>query len=151
VKTVGKIRVENISRILNELGINVHINPVEKNYVDLIGWLGNKLYLVSEITNWRWGSYCDLKRKNSILKNLNLYDLYQRFNPKKWLIVSFSSAFRRWFSEFERCDIDIIEIGFQTLPIEFYKFYQEKDELFLQKPLNGETKKEVLEIISSHL
>ena len=71
MKTVGKIRVQNISEILNELGLNVFINSLEANCVDLIGWLGNKLYLVSEITNWRYGSFCDVKRKtNYFFRNL---------------------------------------------------------------------------------
>lgn len=117
-KTVGKIRVENIAEILQNLGFSVTIRNPESHGVDVWVFKEGNLVLVIEVLNWRKNVYMDLNRAKAIRQNFS--SSYYN-NLRKLLVFSFIENIENQMNYFEGLDIDFLELGFQTQP--YYEFY----------------------------
>jgi hypothetical protein len=136
-KFVGKTRVDNISKILKDLGFTVIVRKIENNDVDILVYKNDKLVLVVEVLNWRKNVYMDYKRVKSIKQNFS--------NPKysdarKLMIFSFRKNIENQLRYFERLNIDLLEVGFQTQPTQFYKFFKRQEKANDMRPNNRRTK-----------
>jgi hypothetical protein len=137
-KIVGKTRVENIAQTLRELGFSVVTKKPENHDVDMWVFKNEKLVLVIEVLNWRNTDYMDEDSWLSVVKNFR--------NPQyesiaKLLVYSFYSNIKNQMSNLEKRGIDFLELGFQTQPPDFYKFYEKVAAIYGMKPDGKETEK----------
>lgn len=134
-KTVGRARVENIASILEELGFTVTIKEPENKDVDVWVYTSDRLVLVIEVLNWKKSCYLDFDRTQSIKDNLSNPD-YSSSN--RLLVFSFWHNIRNQLRSFEDLDIDYLEIGFQTQPMRYYRYFNNHYEELLcdMKPVD---------------
>jgi hypothetical protein len=140
-KTVGKTRVENISAILRELGFIVITGEPENDDVDIWVFKDEKLVLVIEVLNWRKTLYMDVRRLMSITEN---FDNPRYLNSRKLLVFSFWKNIKNQMNFLEDKGIDFLEVGFQTQPVDFYRFYNEDERLALGMQPDCDETREIL-------
>jgi Holliday junction resolvase len=136
-KIVGETRVDNISKILKDLGFHVDVRKIENDDVDILVYKNDKLVLVIEVLNWRKDVYMDYKRVKSIIQNLSNP---QYSNARKLLIHSFRKNIKNQLCYFQNLNIDLLEVGFQTQPPQFYKFFKSKGQADGMRPNNSKTR-----------
>jgi Holliday junction resolvase len=136
-KIVGETRVNNISKILKNLGFNVDVRKIENDDVDILVYKNDELVLVIEILNWRENVYMDYNRVKSILQN---FSNPEYSNARKLLIFSFRKNIENQLSYFQAQNIDLLEVGFQTQPTQFYKFFKSKGNADGMRPNNSKTR-----------
>jgi hypothetical protein len=130
-KRVARVREEQIARIFEELGFKVKKNFDSRSSPDLKLYFreGNRDKLISlvEITNENKGSFYCSKEVNGMAKKLSKY---KRQNLLRILICSFESSLKE---KSPLLNHYIIELGFQTLPKDYYEFYQKRGEIQFRK------------------
>jgi Holliday junction resolvase len=136
-KIVGETRVDNISKILKDLGFHVDVRKIENDDVDILVYKNDKLVLVIEVLNWRKDVYMDYKRVKSIIQNLSNP---QYSNARELLIHSFRKNIKNQLCYFQNLNIDLLEVGFQTQPPQFYKFFKSKGQADGMRPNNSKTR-----------
>lgn len=134
-KIVGDTRVDNIVDILTGFGFNVVTKESENDDVDIWVYKDGVPVLVVEVTNWRQSSYMDFNRAESIRMNFSKYNNTVR----KLLVVSFANNYMHRASHFNGLDMDVLEVGFQTQPMDYYEFYKRKGMAGDMQPDNLET------------
>jgi Holliday junction resolvase len=137
-KIVGKTRVDNISKILEDLGFTVIVRKIEDDDVDIIVYKNDKLVLVIEVLNWRENIYMDFKRVKSIKQN---FSSPKYSDARKLMIFSFRKNIENQLRYFQGLNIDLLEVGFQTQPTQFHKFFKRQGKANDMKPNNSRTKK----------
>ncbi|MCR3907090.1 MAG: hypothetical protein NUK62_08720 [Tenericutes bacterium] len=126
-KTIGKLRVDNISTVLeNEFGFNIKKYPIESNGIDLsIHDNNGNMLAVLEITNWRFTSYFNTYRQYRTLTNLTKYPC------TRILVVSFMENVTEntgnFLDELKANDVKIIDFGFQTQPSSYLDWFRKND------------------------
>lgn len=136
-KTVGELRVANIAAVLKQLGLTVITREIENDDVDVWVCKDHELVLVIEVLNWRRTGYMDLHRVKSILAN---FSNPQYNGSRKLVVFSFWENIRNQSRFFKREGIDLLEIGYQTLPMNYIKFYENQREKFGIMPDDEETR-----------
>jgi Holliday junction resolvase len=136
-KIVGETRVNNISKILKDLGFNVVVRKVEDDDADILVYRNNDLILVIEVLNWRENVYMDYNRVKSIIQN---FSNPEYSDVRKLLIFSFRKNIENQLRYFQSLSIDLLEVGFQTQPAQFYKFFKSKGNADGMRPNNSRTK-----------
>ena len=136
-KIVGETRVNNISKILKDLGFNVVVRKVEDDDADILVYRNNDLILVIEVLNWRENVYMDYNRVKSIIQN---FSNPEYSNARKLLIFSFRKNVENQLRYFQSLNIDLLEVGFQTQPAQFYKFFKSKKHADGMRPNNSRTR-----------
>jgi len=142
-KVVGGLLPRILAGIFSGLGFGVKINPVVANDVDLWVFLDGKLVLVAEIFNWSISSRLGNGRKGGIIRNLCQY------NCNRVLIYSVPNS--NVDDEFAENNIDTVCIGFQVLPLEFYKFFLKKGQVIRRRPESPEAVEDIKRIIRNYL
>jgi len=123
-KIIGKTRVINLASIFQDLGFSVSFGPVEANDVDLLLYKDDILVSVFEITNYRFLSYLSIGNLNRYFTNLRKYDVV------RILVISFIDNLEDNLNYVRRNeDIKIIEVGFQTIPDEYWYFFYIRNKL----------------------
>jgi len=115
-----------IGEVFSELGFKAWINPSQGNGVDLEIYLDERTVFVVEVLNWSKGSRLTSSRLNNIIKNLNEHPcekilIYTVLNPEDK-------------EKLPSSDINIVEIGYQILPYDFYTWFEKKGEIEGRKP-----------------
>jgi len=147
-KTVGQIRVDNIAEILKELGFGIKTEEPECHGPDIWGFKEHKPVLAIEVLNWQRKVYMDAKRAESIRENLsNPY--YE--DSRKLLVFSFWKNIKKRMNHFEGLNIDFLEIGFQTQPIDYYVWFLNRGQADDMRYNNSETKDSVRERLVAYL
>jgi Holliday junction resolvase len=136
-KIVGETRVNNISKILKDLGFNVVVRKVEDDDADILVYRNNDLILVIEVLNWRENVYMDYNRVKSIIQN---FSNPEYSDARKLLIFSFRKNIENQLRYFQSLSIDLLEVGFQTQPAQFYKFFKSKGNADGMRPNNSRTR-----------
>lgn len=154
-KTVGKTRVENVARILRNLGFVVITLEPERHDVDV--WVFKRdnetcwrqeSVLVIEVTNWARNIYMDFRRVKRIIENFNNPRYH---NSGKLLVFSFKKNIENQMNFFEGLDIDFLEMGFQTQPLRYYVFYRNQGQASGMRPNNRATKNLVKKKLEAYL
>lgn len=96
------------------------------------------------MTNWRNYPYMPKKKVVSIRDN------FRRYSCSKLLIVSFPDNYRMWINYYDS-DMDIVEIGFQTQPLDYYLFFSERSRAQGMRPDGPSSKGEVRRKIEEYL
>jgi Holliday junction resolvase len=136
-KIVGETRVDNISKILKDFGFNVVVGKIEDDDVDILVYRNDELVLVIEVLNWRKNVYMDYKRVRSIKRN---FSNPKYSNARKLLIFSFRKNIENQLRYFQGLNIDLLEVGFQTQPTRFYKFFKRQGKANDMRPNNSRTR-----------
>ena len=124
-KTVGKSRVYNTVRSLEEFRFSPTFDYIENHDVDIWCHKYDKLILVTEVTNWQNTVYLKDDKGESIQTNFKKYDC------KKLVIFSFKE---NYYSN-KKCidkDVNVLIMGFQTNP--YYNWFLERGEADYMKP-----------------
>lgn len=132
-KTVGLTRVINIAETLESLGFDVYIDKIERPDIDVWVKIDEDLVLVIEITNWIESSYMGPKKAESVRHNFRKYFCH------KLLVGSFHNNFRKKLSYIDS-DVDVLYIGFQTMPIPWYLDLVEMNKDEGRRPDTAETR-----------
>lgn len=144
-KIVGDILPHLLARIFRELGFRPLLNARQTNGVDIEAYRDDSLVLVGEILNWSISSRLSNKRKDKIVENLCMHsDSCKR-------VLFHSVPMSNIDDVFSENNIDLICIGFQILPQDFFNFFLEKDQVIRRRPLNRETKHIVRSKIERYL
>ena len=136
-KIVGITRVENIAEAIRSLNFTVLMEEIEGDDVDIWVYRGEELVLVIEVLNWKESVYMDFNRVKSIIQN---FSDSKYSNSKKLLVYSFDTNIKNQIKFFKDFDIDFLEIGFQTQPVDYYKYYSFLGRASGMRPDNSETK-----------
>jgi Holliday junction resolvase len=136
-KTVGKTRVENIAKTLRDLGFTVIARKPEDDDVDILVFKNSELVLVVEVLNWRKRVYMDFRRVQSIIQN---FSNPKYSNTRKLLVFSFKENIENQLHFFQALDVDLLEVEFQTQPIEFYHFFKNQGKACYMRPNTKKTK-----------
>lgn len=147
-KTVGRTRVENIAEIIRSLGFTVATGKVEDDDVDIWVSREEELVLVIEVLNWRKNAYMDFTRVKSIKQN---FSDPKYSNCRKLLVYSFNQNIKNQMKFFRDLDIDFLEIGFLTQPVDYYEHYNRLGIASGMRPNNSETKQIERDKITAYL
>ena len=118
-KRVGELRQNNIATVLTQWGYEVRTAAIEANEADVWVRKNRRLIALLEVLNWRKSDYLTIKRAQSIISNLVISDCH------KYLICSFPENIEneRISELLEKNHIQIIYLGFQTQPEDYYNFF----------------------------
>lgn len=114
-KRVGKIRQDNIVKVLSDWGYNVRSVIIEENEADIWVHKGKKTVALIEVLNWNKKGYLNTSRANKIIENLSV------ITNNRYLVCSFPENVEKYRKKFEKNEIKIICLGFQTLPKDIYE------------------------------
>lgn len=137
MQTVGRLLPRRISQILKEINpdYTVWINPNQGNGIDLKVWYNNNLIIAGEILNWSIKSRLSEKRRETMISNLDEF-------PCRKLVV-YTSLEDNHISRFTQNGIDILEIGYQLLPRDYYYFFLEKEQVDKRRIDSNSTKEDI--------
>lgn len=121
-KRVGDLRQNNIASVLTQWGYEVRTAAIEANEADILIGKNRRLIALLEVLNWRKSDYLITKRAQSIISNLVKGDCH------KYLICSFPENIEneRIRELIEKKNIQIVYLGFQTQPLDYYEFFVQK-------------------------
>lgn len=121
-KIVGDLRQDNIATVLTQWGYEVRTAAIEANEADVWVRRNRRIIALLEVLNWRKSDYLTKKRAQSIISNLVISDCH------KFLICSFPENIEdeRIRESLEDNHIQIIYLGFQTQPQDYYEFFVQK-------------------------
>ena len=141
--TVGELLPRIIEEILSELGFNVLVNSIHSTGVDLEARYEGELVLVAEILNWSISSILGAKRCGSIIFNL------QKHNCNRVLIYTVLDDDS--LSIITNRGIDVLEIGYQVLPYDYYTFFLLHRKIIKRKSDSQETRRDIKNKIIAYL
>jgi len=117
---VGELLPNILGKIFRELGFEVWVNPQQVNGVDLKVCRESNPVIVAEVLNWSIRSRLTLRRRDCIIENLN------RFVCKKLLVHTIQLS---GLDTLRENGIDLLCVGYQVLPQDFYDFYLNKEQI----------------------
>ena len=122
-KKVGELRQNNIAKVLTQWGYEVRTAAIEANEADIWVRKNRRIVALLEVLNWRKSDYLTKKRAQSIISNLAIGDCH------KFLICSFPENIEneRIRELIEKKNIQIIYLGFQTQPPDYYEFFVQNE------------------------
>jgi hypothetical protein len=144
LRCAGQLLPDLIASILEELGFRVWVNKGKANGVDLKIFDEDNLLFVAEVVNWSPFSYMSIKRKNSIVSNLERYNCGRIF-------VFTTMKNEDMLDDFAGRGISTIKIGYQLLPGDYYDFFARKNRVICRKMVSEETREDVKSKITRFL
>ena len=123
---VGQLRVDIIKDVLeNEMGFEVITKPVTSNKVDVKVSHNDELLAVMEVQNWKRSSYFN------VVKGFRALNILRQYDCLRLLVVSFEENVFNTPGDFVDnlafSNIRIIAMGYQVMPLNYYKIYHEKN------------------------
>jgi len=145
-RDVGRLLPTILEGIFIELGFDAYANPIQTNGVDLDVYFRSNLILVAEILNWSISSRLYNKRKLGIIRNLN------EFNCKRLFIHTVPLPNLNVVRD---AGIDILEVGYQVLPEEYYNVQLARGQVIRRKidcdSTRSQIKSKILDYVNNHL
>jgi hypothetical protein len=136
-KNVGRTRVENIAETIRSLDFTVVTGELEDDDVDIWVYREEELVLVIEVLNWRKSVYMDFIRVKSITEN---FSASEYSSSRKLLVYSFDKNIENQRHFFTDLNVDYLEIGFQTQPVNYYEYLSLLGRASNMRPNTDETK-----------